>query len=431
MRVGNRVGDTDTPTSRRYPNKGGSLHSYMITLKEFGSTEMPLTPEAYAALRSRYTREIGVEITEKVGVYRVTARDYVGRVGLPGGGILVIQPKVGIANLFYMLCAEAGLARFRPPPTGLEENPDIFAFVLAALLHSVEELLRAGLYRDYRLREERLPFVRGRVMLAEQLRHGALLHQQSCRYADLTADTLENRMVAAALRQLPVLLRGPGEEREMVRRARALLLRFEGIGQISRSEAIALLPGINIHRLNAVYGPLIGLCKLALHHLTLDERLGPHPFASFLVDMPRLFESFLTVRLRALLPAYGLRVVAQRHDYLDEGRTVGIRPDVLVYAKSGHRPLLVLDAKYRRSDDPEGGLNRDLYQVSAYLDRYGLSRGVLVYPQFDEPAGKRLKLRGTPKHLHIEMLNLAAPTPAELEEGCSVLAAQVARLSHV
>jgi 5-methylcytosine-specific restriction enzyme subunit McrC len=398
-------------------------------LREFSSAIVPLAPEACAILRSRYVKQITVELTEREGIYRVTARDYVGRVGLPGGMILVIEPKVGVANLFYMLCAEAGLAEFRPPPTGLEENPDVFAFVLAALLHGIEGLLRAGLYRDYSLREERLPFVRGRIVLADQLRRGPLLHMQSCRYADLSADTPENRVVSATLRLLPTLLEGISEEKDLVKRARSLLSRFDGIGKISRGEAIALLPGINIHRLNALYGPVIGLCGLALHHLTLDERPGPHPFASFLVDMPRLFESFLTARLRVLLPKHGLRVVAQRHDYLDEERRVGIRPDVLVYAKRGANPLLVLDAKYRRPDDPEGGLNRDLYQVSAYLDRYRLSRGVLVYPQFDDPAGRRLKLRGTPKHLHIETLNLGAATPPELEEGCARLAEQVARLS--
>jgi 5-methylcytosine-specific restriction enzyme subunit McrC len=371
---------------------------------------------------------VDLALTERAGTYRITARDYVGRVGLPGGRILTILPKVGVANLFYMLCAQVGLAGFRPPPTGLEKNPDIFAFVLAALLHGVEELLRVGLYKDYRLHEERLPFVRGRIVLSDQMRHGLLQHRQSCRYADLTADTEENRVVAATLRYLPALL-GESGEKELMRKVRPLLLRFDGISRISRGEAIALLPGINIHRLNTPYGPLMSLCKLALYHLTLDERAGPHPFASFLVDMPLLFESFLTVRLRALLPEYGLRVVAQRHDFLDEEKRVGIRPDLLVYAKAGHNPLLVLDTKYRRPADPEGGLNRDLYQVSAYLDRYSLSRGVLVYPQFDDPAAGPLKLRGTPKHLHIETLNLAAPTPAELDEGCAKLAERVARLS--
>lgn len=399
-----------------------------ITLKEFGSIETPLMPEVYAALRLRYVKQIVVNPTEQPGVYKITARNYVGRVGLPGGGILVIEPKVGVTNLFYMLCADAGLAGFRPPPTGLAENPDIFAFVLAALVQSVENLLRGGLYRDYRLKDEQLSFVRGRIMLAEQARLGWLHHKQSCRYADLTTDTPENRVVAATLRYLPTLLRS-SDERQIARQSRALLLRFEGVSRVSRGEAIRLLGEVNIHRLNTLYGPLLGLCRLALHHLTLDERAGPHPFASFLVDMPRLFESFLTARLRAMLPEYGLRVVAQKHDYLDEERTVGIRPDVLVYARSKRTPSLVLDAKYKRPDDPEGGLNSDLYQVSAYLDRYRLDHGVLVYPQFEDPSTTRLKLRGTLKRLHIETLNLAAPTPYELDDGCANLAAYLSQLS--
>ncbi|HET9494992.1 MAG TPA: hypothetical protein VFR15_12245, partial [Chloroflexia bacterium] len=144
----------------------------------------------------------------------------------------------------------------------------------------------------------------------------------------------------------------------------------------------------------------------------------------------RLFESFLTERLRVLLPRHGLRVVAQRHDYLDEGRTVGIRPDVLVFAHRGASPVLVLDAKYRRAGGPdEEGLNRDLYQVSAYLDRYGLRHGVLVYPRFGDEAPLRLRLRGTPKSLHIATLDLASPTTAELEAACEALAGQAAALA--
>ena len=138
------------------------------------------------------------------------------------------------------------------------------------------------------------------------------------------------------------------------------------------------------------------MCALALRGLTLNEQAGTHPYASFLVDMPRLFESFLTQRLSRLLPLYGLRVVAQKHDYLDEERRVGIRPDVLVYPRRGGEPVLVLDAKYRRPGGSEGdsGLNSDLYQVSAYLDRYRLKEGVLVYPRFKGDEETRLNLRG-------------------------------------
>src|SRR5215203_4254441 len=89
-----------------------------ITLVEYGSIEIALRADVYAVLRSRYTKQIEIAHTGREGVYKLIARDYVGRISLPGGGLVVIRPKVGVGNLFYMLCADAGLADFHPPPTG-------------------------------------------------------------------------------------------------------------------------------------------------------------------------------------------------------------------------------------------------------------------------------------------------------------------------
>ena len=402
-----------------------------VVLAEYGSVEAALSPDVFDLLRTRYSKQIEVAHTGREGVYRLTARDYVGRVSLPGGSLLVIRPKVGVANLFYMLCADAGVADFHPPPTGLQKDPDIFPFVLLALLRSIENLLGAGLYRDYERREDVLPYVRGRILLQEQARRGWPEHVQTCAYADLSIDTPENRVLAATLRLVPLLMVGQ-EEKAAARKARALLRWFAGVRVVGRGEALALAARLNIHRLNAAYKPALALCALALRGLTLNEQEGKHQYASFLVDMPRLFESFLTQRLSRLMPEWRLRVVAQKHDYLDEERRVGIRPDVLVYQGRGGEPLLVLDAKYRRPGVGEGrsSLNSDLYQVSAYLDRYGLSEGVLVYPRFGEDEGTRLNLRGTPKHLHLLTLDLGAATPALLDEECRRLTEVVAGLSQ-
>ncbi|MGI8586852.1 MAG: McrC family protein [Chloroflexia bacterium] len=402
-----------------------------LVLGEFESREVALPPQAVALLRGRYATQIEAATTDRPGIYRLATRGYVGRVRLPGAGLLVIRPKVGVTNLFYMLAGDPALAHFTQPPADLAPDPEIFSFVLAMLVHRVERLLSGGLLQGYVPQEEDLPFVRGRIVLAAQLRrHGDLKNRHVCSYAAFTPDTPENRVVAATLRFLPALLQ-PAEDRALARRGRALLGRFVDVPAISREEALALLPRIYFHRLNAAYAPVLSLCRLALHHLTLAEQAGQHPFASFLVDMPRLFESFVTARLRAGLAAHGLRVVAQHYDYLDEARQVGIRPDVLVYPAGGAEPVLVVDAKYRRiGPDATGDLSRDLYQVSAYLDRYGLRRGVLVYPQFEEATGTELKLRGTPKQLHLYTLNLAAPTLPELERQSAILAEQVARLAQ-
>jgi 5-methylcytosine-specific restriction enzyme subunit McrC len=402
-----------------------------ISLLEYTSTEVALSAEVFSLLRSRYSRQLEVAHTAREGVYKLTARDYVGRISLPGGGLIVIKPKVSVGNLFYMLCADARLADFHPPPTGLREDEDVFPFVLSALLNAVERVAAGGLYRDYNRREERLPYVRGRILLGEQARHGWLQHAHTCAYAEHGPDTPENRVIAATLRLIPALLSRHEAEQHLAARARSLLRHFGDVAPARRAEAIALLPRLRIHRLNAVYGPALALCALALRGLTLNEQAGTHPYASFLVRMPRLFESFLTGRLARLLPPYGLRVVAQRHDYLDEERKVGIRPDILVYPARERKPLLVLDAKYRRSDGPDADPNRDLYQVSAYLDRYALRHGVLVYPRFEGEEIARLRLRGTPKRLHLLTLNLSAPTPGMLDAECAQLAEEVARLATI
>jgi 5-methylcytosine-specific restriction enzyme subunit McrC len=404
--------------------------SSVLTLREFETRQVALTPGAYQALRVGHAGEVDVGPTDEPGVYRITARDYVGRIGLPGGWTLVVQPKVEVSCLFYMLCADPALARFHGTPVGLARSAGIHTIVLAALLRELESLLGGGLNIGYVLREKDLALVHGRILLGQQLgRYGDLKHRHVCAYADLTADTDENRIVLATMRLLPALLASP-DESGFARRARALIPRFEGVTAVSRKSALALLDRMEAHRFNARYAQLLGLCRLVLAHTTLDERGGPHPFASFLVNMPRLFESFVTARLRALLPAYGLRVVAQRHDYLDEERRVGIRPDILVYPRSGTRPVLVLDAKYRRVDDPASDINRDLYQISAYLDRYTLRHGLLVYPQFEGAANRELRVKGAPKHLHLTTLNLAAPTPADIEQNARSLAEEVARLAR-
>lgn len=409
-------------------------HPLSLTLSEFESREVALSPDVYAALRLRYAGRIDVAPTERVGTYRLAARDYVGRIGLSGGGMLVIRPKVPVANLFYMLCADAMLAEIKPPPTGLESNTyndDIIAFVVSALLDATERLLSQGLYRGYVSRQESTAPVRGRIVIGEQVhRYGDLKHRHICAFTDLNADTPENRVLLSALRHVPRLLHaGHPAEAVMLRQTRSQVARLEGVAPVSRNEAIGLLRTVSVHRLNAAYGAVLLLCRLVLQHLTFEERPGPYPFASFLVNMPSLFESFLTARLRALLPRHGLRGIAQRHDYLDEERTVGIRPDLLVMPHRGKEPLAVLDFKYRDLDEPGTSANTDLYQLSAYMDRYNLRAGMLVYPRFERMPATRLKLKGTPKQLHLAGVDLGRHNPRDIEEECAALTSKIARLA--
>ena len=111
----------------------------------------------------------------------------------------------------------------------------------------------------------------------------------------------------------------------------------------------------------------------------------------FLLDMPKLFEDFVTVALReALVTAYGGRVDDQDPHRFDEAGQVLLRPDI-VWKLRG-TPLAVVDAKYK-AEKPAGYPNADLYQLLAYCTVLGLDRGHLVYAKGNENPARHVVRR--------------------------------------
>ena len=102
----------------------------------------------------------------------------------------------------------------------------------------------------------------------------------------------------------------------------------------------------------------------------------------FLLDMPRLFEDFVTVALReALESAYGGRVDDQDQNHFDEAGQVRLRPDIVWKIRGS--AVAVIDAKYK-SEKPAGYPNADLYQLLAYCTVLGLRSGHLIYAKGNE-----------------------------------------------
>jgi len=93
---------------------------------------------------------------------------------------------------------------------------------------------------------------------------------------------------------------------------------------------------------------------------------------------------------------------------------------------SPHRPVLVVDAKYKLA-----AAQSDLYQILAYCHILGLTTGVLVHPAHEQaPAGAlavrgpggiylrylALDLRGNPAQLQVQVRALAERVWSLLEE---------------
>lgn len=115
--------------------------------------------------------------------------------------------------------------------------------------------------------------------------------------------------------------------------------------------------------------------------------------------------------------------------FLDERRTVALRPDLVWSPVATGTPALVLDAKYK-AEKYSGFPNPDIYQMLAYCPAMQLPVGHLVYAKGNEPRQDYLLphtgLGGSGVSVTAHTLDLEAQ-PADLLIQIDELAEQMVR----
>jgi 5-methylcytosine-specific restriction enzyme subunit McrC len=315
---------------------------------------------------------------------------------------LRIEPKVPVARLLFLLGYARDPVAWREESVGLSEHPELVSAIAATLWRQVDRALRGGLLYGYREVEETASVLRGRLRETDQLgrRFGAPLPLE-IRHDEFTVDIPENRILATALDRM---LHVPGVDAPTRAMLRHESYRFVDVTRLHPGQRS---PDWRPSRLNARYHLALRLAELVLSGTSMEAGLGRVTANGFLVDMPRVFEDFLSVSLqRSITTRYGGAVTLQAAGHLDIAHRIGLRPDLL-WRRSG-RDAAVIDAKYKAYTPAA-----DAYQMLAYCTVYGLHRGHLVYV-----TGEHLPIRHVIRNAGTEIvchaLDLGLPAPALL-----------------
>jgi 5-methylcytosine-specific restriction enzyme subunit McrC len=313
--------------------------------------------------------------------------------------VLEILPKIDVGDeaeargvLVAMLRAAADLAvaDAGTAPLGMQRRHLLDVFILDFCAR-VTGLLRGGAIRTYRVVEDDLSALRGRLRLAEQVRRTAADRSRfRCAFDELTPDNPHNRVLKAVLGRLLHQTLGP-DARTAVS---GLLHRLAEVSDVPCSAAdVDRLP---FNRLTETWKPLFQRAGWFLRALFPDVRTGGMDGLCLLFDMQRLFEAFVGSCLRREWrhSAAGARIVLQGPSRFlavsAKGPAFRLRPDAAVVAADGVVERL-LDAKWKRLDP--GAANRgvareDAYQLAAYAGAYGCANVALIYPTLPGlPAG--------------------------------------------
>ncbi len=342
-----------------------------LTLREYGSKPVELSDEQARALNSVDNgRYLSVEPGEHAGYWCVSAHNYVGSINVAGLQVLV-RPKIPLRNLFLLL--EVGLRErdWHDEAVRFEKTGDLLPALVSFFARTTETTLARGLYHSYQEQQDRLVALRGRVDIARQLARPGVVIPTACKFTEFTADLIENSYLKAAVSRS---LRVAGVQPEDRRRLMQHLVTLEDVGDVRHRPDDH--DRVMFTRLNEHYKPALRLAELVLANLTLQDRIGETQASSFMLDMNKLFERFVTERLRRALRGR-LEVKDQYRDKLDEDGAVAIKPDLLF--RAGGSPRFVADIKYKLTGEDASGRHPDYYQLLAYTTALDLPEGVLIY----------------------------------------------------
>ena len=270
--------------------------------------------------------------------------------------------------------------------------------------------MRRGLPHRYRLREDDLPLLRGKLNVPRQLaRYAIRADRLACSFDELSVDTPLNRVLKAAVVRLATATRSAANSRRLAE----LVARFEFVGE----SADPLAEPVRFDRTNTAFHRLHRMARLLLGRDWQSTTTGADEGYALLFPMNDLFEEFVGLTLRAALSPQPVHL-QHTGRYALEGqhrRLFALRPDIVV------NDDLIIDTKWKELKPGEATLGveqADVYQMLAYARAYEAKRLVLLYPWhegLDRPGVlRRWSVAGTSTAFDIATVDVGKPDSVRL-----------------
>jgi 5-methylcytosine-specific restriction enzyme subunit McrC len=302
-----------------------------------------------------------------------------------------------MSNLLYLLsyALQLPIREYSIAPLA-QQSQDWFELLISLFTAHLTEEWHRGAFRSYQGIDNELPMLKGRWRVGEHLRHPERRHLFAVTYDEFSVDVPLNQVFRFVVERLWHITRN-NHTRQQLGNLRQWMEDVTLLSTLSIDDTTT----IAITRLNQRFAPLLELARLFIEKSTFQLSRGDVPTFAFIVDMNRLFESFLINFIRhhrnEILPSplQGCELLSQSKGVTyhlatlsDTGKAVfRLKPDLAFYSPTSNRFLFLLDAKYKRlayTDITAGISQDDFYQMYAYAHRYSCPRVLLLYPQTAE-----------------------------------------------
>lgn len=258
---------------------------------------------------------------------------------------------------------------------------DIF---IAHFCEQLKNALIQGMSRQYRIVEDNIGVLRGKLVTSQQLRSN-LAHKERlyCAYDELSEDILLNQTIKFTLKLLLRLCRSSSIKQTLSQ----LLMSFDDVAD--KSVTIQSVDALILDRTNTSFHQVIDQCKMFIKGMNPDLYSGNFESFALLFDMNQLFEKWVASVMKPLAWQHGYqlreqgpkRYLAMREDI--EKKVFQMKPDITL-VDGQKNVVMIFDVKWKLldGDDKKLGISQaDLYQLNTYATQYGVKSVALVYPR--------------------------------------------------
>jgi 5-methylcytosine-specific restriction enzyme subunit McrC len=357
----------------------------IIQLAEFEDTYKPTKkrpePKSYIFkeidrkfLQTSLKNIVTINNPDKRDEYFLKASHYVGSTLLPSGDYIIrIQPKINGPNLFYMLMKCGLFPTITFENIEAQEGKTLVDLLAGVFIEYVKKIIGTGLYRTYITIVEETPTIKGRLLLAKNIRSPLSIKLKPwCEYDELSFDVIENRCILYCADLLLRAVIDDDNKQELVTIRNLFLNQNVTLTPINSYE----LDTIHIQKFNKNYENALKICEYIL------RRKYYHEFSKSGIDIPGfffpmhiLFQEFVHITLKESLgPEFNVvyqnknpNIIEQIEDYDVKEKKLSdkqkkIQPDIVLQKKGVD--YLILDTKYEKS--PPSPSDSDFYQATIY-----------------------------------------------------------------
>lgn len=312
------------------------------------------------------------------------AQNYVGVIQTKDGTTIEILPKLHDEDenkskeiLIKMLktLKKSPFKNFNMANLKSSKMPLLEIFI-SMFLAELAKLVQKGIKSDYLAKEENLKFLKGKLLISEQIKHNTIHKERFfVQHQEFSSNRVENKLIKTTLNHLYK----KSKSNKNQQRIREFLFVFD---EINVSNNIKIdFSKVKLNRQMKDYEQVLLWCRTFLLENSFSPYKGNDVAFALLFDMNLLFESYVGYYLKKS----GLDVSLQdKGKYLvEEPKTFALKPDIVI--NKDKENMIIADTKWKLlSEDKihQGVSQSDMYQLYAYGTKYGNCKNLyLIYPK--------------------------------------------------